>query len=142
MPFSTARIFIVGCKRRAILQNWSLRSGNRCKLVSSPIFCPKEKAGKADAAPTVISCFTAIITVRMCHLTGKHQIFGQGKPVIFSIIFHDVGFSKEEHLSSHVPLPLRSQTGLYANPAKRDSNSTPLRGLRTFSLGIPRFCSL
>ncbi len=51
-------------------------------------------AGKADAAPTVIDGFAAIIAVRMCHLMCKHQIFGQGKPVILSFIFHGLSFSR------------------------------------------------
>lgn len=56
-------------------------------------------AGQADAAPTVIDGFAAIIAVRICQLMGKHQIFGQGKSVIFSFVFHGLNFSRQEHPS-------------------------------------------
>jgi hypothetical protein len=51
-------------------------------------------AGKAYAEHAEVDCFTAIIAVRVCHLMGKHQVFYQGKPVIFSFIFHAVSFSR------------------------------------------------
>lgn len=44
--------------------------------------------GKTDTVRTVIDGFTTVIAIRVRQLMGKHQIFSQLEPVIFSFIFH------------------------------------------------------